>query len=417
MKVKNIIVIATLMLIGELIFLLPFVVTRIFRPTFLKVFEINNLQLGSAFSVYGIVAMFSYFAGGPFADRFSPRKLLPSAFIATAIGGFMMATIPSIWTLTLLYGFWGFTTILLFWAAYIKAQREFGGKYSQGKSFGIVDAGRGLVAAVLASSSVFLLDALLPVSADIATYDDFSIALSSIISIFSILTLVGAILVWFFLKDDRFEKGNYPRLSLKGVQKVTKEPSVWLQSTIILCAYVGYKCTDDFSLYASDAFGYNDVNAAHMATVSFWMRPVAAIVAGFLGDRLIHSQIIKYCFLIVLAGSFLIASGFLEKDMTVLIIISIASTSAGIYGLRGLYYALFQESNLPIVFTGSAAGLVSVIGYTPDIFMGPLMGVILDSNPGELGHQYLFMVLGGFSILGYMAASVFRRIVKDKRIF
>jgi sugar phosphate permease len=165
-------------------------------------------------------------------------------------------------------------------------------------------------------------------------------------------------------------------------------------------------------LYASDAFGYNDVNAAHMATVSFWMRPAAAVVAGFLGDRLIHSKIIRYCFLIMLSGSIIISLGILKAEMTMFIIISIASTSAGIYGLRGLYYALFQESNLPIVYTGSAAGLVSVVGYTPDIFMGPLMGVILDNNPGATGHQYLFMVLAGFSIIGYIATVLFRKSVK-----
>jgi len=64
------------MLIGEGVFLLPFVVTRVFRPTFLTVFDINNLELGSAFSLYGIVAAVSYFLGGPLADRFPPKRLL-----------------------------------------------------------------------------------------------------------------------------------------------------------------------------------------------------------------------------------------------------------------------------------------------------------------------------------------------------
>ncbi|NQZ76379.1 MAG: MFS transporter, partial [Ekhidna sp.] len=72
MRLRRTLSIVTLMLIGELIFLLPFVVTRIFRPTFLKVFDITNLELGTAFSLYGIVAMIAYFAGGPIADRFAP---------------------------------------------------------------------------------------------------------------------------------------------------------------------------------------------------------------------------------------------------------------------------------------------------------------------------------------------------------
>ena len=125
---KNTRALVILMLVGELVFLLPFVVARIFRPTFLKVFEINNLELGTAFSLYGIIAMISYFAGGPIADRYSPKRLIILSLLLTSLGGLFMALIPSIYGLTLLYGFWGLSTILLYWAASVKATREFGGE-------------------------------------------------------------------------------------------------------------------------------------------------------------------------------------------------------------------------------------------------------------------------------------------------
>ena len=44
-----------LILAGESIFILPFVLARVFRPTVLDVFELDNVQLGICFSVYGIV--------------------------------------------------------------------------------------------------------------------------------------------------------------------------------------------------------------------------------------------------------------------------------------------------------------------------------------------------------------------------
>ena len=178
MKASRALALFTLMLIGEGIFLLPFVVTRVFRPTFLTVFDINNTQLGAAFSVYGIVAMVSYFAGGPLADRFSPKKLIIVALLMTAGSGIVMGMIPSLATLTILYGFWGFSTILLFWSAFVKATRQFGGEQSQGLSYGLVDGGRGLIAAVIASSSVYLLAFFLPVEADDASVQQLSNALS-----------------------------------------------------------------------------------------------------------------------------------------------------------------------------------------------------------------------------------------------
>ena len=110
-------------------------------------------------------------------------------------------------------------------------------------------------------------------------------------------------------------------------------------------------------------------------------------------------------------GSVIILSGILNQNMTVLVLINIAAVSLGIYGLRGLYYALFQEAKLPLAITGSAVGLVSVIGYTPDIFFGPLMGVILDNNPGAIGHQYLFAVVALFGMIGFWASVKYRERV------
>lgn len=399
------------MFIGEGIFFLPFVITRIFRPTFLTVFEINNFQLGAAFSFYGVVAMISYFLGGPIADRFAPRKILPLAFIATAAAGFVMAAVPSIETLSVLYGFWGLTTILMFWASYVKVQRAFGGSTAQGKSFGLVDAGRGFVAASIASASIFLLDALLPVSADLASPEELKFALQWIIRAFAICTALCAPLIWWIFKGNQYESIQVGHLSLTGVKSVIGKPTVWLQAFIVLCAYVGYKATDDFSLYAKVAFDYNDVDAAHMATVSFWMRPLAAVAAGFLGDRLIHSKIIAASFGVMLIGCIAIGSGMLMPGMELMIVFTIASISAGIYGLRGLYFALFQESGLPILYTGSAVGLVSVVGYTPDIFMGPIMGILLDDYPGVLGHQFLFLFVSIFAFLGFLASLQFRRFI------
>ncbi len=398
------------MIAGEMVFMLPFVVSRIFRPTFLKVFDVINLELGLAFSVYGMVAMVSYFAGGPIADRYSPRKLMTFSLVVTAVGGIIMGFIPSLFTLTLLYAFWGLSTILLYWSASIKAIRAYGGEQTQGRAFGMVDAGRGFVAALIASLSVLILNSLLPVHADNASIDDLSKALGQIIFIFVGLVIASAVLVWFAFPKTLPTTGDTRRkLSLEGVKQAMKKKSIWLQALIVLCAYVGYKCTDDFSLYASDVMQMNDVNAAHVGTISFWVRPFAALAAGMLGDRIMHSKMAIYCFLIMLSGSVIISSGILKPGIEWVVILTIASTSVGIYGLRGIYFALFQESKIPLVYIGSAAGLISVIGYTPDVFMGPLMGYVLDRSPGALGHQHLFGILAAFAIIGLFATIMFKR--------
>ena len=63
---------------------------------------------------------------------------------------------------------------------------------------------------------------------------------------------------------------------------------------------------------------------------------------------------------------------------------------------------------MPVALTGTAVGVGSVISYTPDIFMGPLMGYLTDNYPGSLGHKYLFAVLAGFTAMGLAATLVFQ---------
>jgi MFS family permease len=131
---------------AEAIYFLPFVIARIFRATMLDIFAITNFELGLAFSAYGVVAMLAYFPGGPLADLFAPKKLMMIALLSTAAGGLVMSTIPDLKELHVLYAYWGFTTVLLFWAAIIRAVRQLGGKRYSGSAFGLLDGGRGLVA-------------------------------------------------------------------------------------------------------------------------------------------------------------------------------------------------------------------------------------------------------------------------------
>src|SRR5210317_301058 len=140
----------TLVFAGEIVFLLPFHTTRFFRPTLLEAYGLSNTQLGDVFAVYGVLAMIAYFPGGALADRYSARALLTLSLVATGIGGFYMMTYPGVAGMVLLYGYWGITTILLFWSALIRATREWGGHDAQGSAFGLLEGGRGIVAALLA---------------------------------------------------------------------------------------------------------------------------------------------------------------------------------------------------------------------------------------------------------------------------
>ena len=81
---------------------------------------------------------------------------MATALIMTAAGGMYLAQFPSYQGLQWLYGYWGFSTIFLFWSAMIKATRNWGGGKQQGRAFGYLEAGRGLVAASIGVVGVLL---------------------------------------------------------------------------------------------------------------------------------------------------------------------------------------------------------------------------------------------------------------------
>lgn len=392
----------TLVLAGELIFGLPFHTTRFFRPTFLEVFGYSNTQLGDVFAVYGVTAMLAYFPGGVIADRFSPRLLMTVSLFATAAGGVYMATFPGELQMALLYGFWGVSTILLFWAAMISATREWGGNLSQGKAFGILDGGRGLVAAAFAVFAVAVLSAYMPAEVEMASASQRREGFRMVILLYSAATAVAGGLIWLVIPKSLASGSSTSSNPLAGIRSVLRRPIVWAQAAIIVCAYSAFKGTDNYSLYAVQVMGMNEVEAAKFTAYASYLRPVGAVVAGVVADRFISSRIVAVSFLMLVLSCALLAVAVPSAAWLNLIYANLLVSYFAVFALRGIYFALLHETKTPRHLTGSTVGLVSLVGYTPDIFFAPIGGRILDHSPGLPGHQHYFMFLAGIALIGML---------------
>lgn len=397
---------------GESVFVVPFVLARVFRPTVLKVFEMDNFQLGICFSILGTVAFFSYLFGGPLADKYPPGKLMAIALWLTALGGLVYATYPSYIVMKVLYAYWGFTTIFLFWAPMLKATRVWGGNQSQGKAFGFLDGGRGLVGASFGAVGVFVFSFFLSTEINQATLEETKIAFRQVIYVSSALVFIVGTFVWFFMRlNKQIEKKiTLDNISLTKIREVLKLPSVWLLMVIILTAYVGYKITDILSLYAQDVMLYNQVDAAKVGTLLLFMRPVVGVLIGFIADKTKITFMLFLTFILSFFGALLFATGIINQSTTALFFISVSILASGVYAARALYFAVMKKGRIPLVLTGTAIGLISVVGYTPDIFVGPLMGHLLDNSPGLTGHQHVFRMLAIFTFVGSFAGFIYFKI-------
>lgn len=401
-----------LILAGEAVFILPFVLPRIFRPTVLDVFEMGNLEYNLGVSVYGIVAVFSYLMGGPLADKYPPRKLMAVALWMTAAGGLVYAAFPSIKVLQILYGYWGFTTIFLFWAPMIKATRVWGGSSSQGRAFGLLDGGRGLTGFLFGLLGVLIFSLFISENVDSATLLERQEAFRYVIYCSAVIISIIGVLTWFFMKSGIDEKEILlDKISTSQILTVLKLPAVQLLMVIILCAYVGYKITDVLSLYAKEVMLYDEVQSAKVGTFLQFLRPTTGILLGLLVDRFRISLVLVLSFVACIIGGVLFASGIIAPSTTALFFISVVVIAIGVYSARALYFAVMQEGKIPLVLTGTAVGLISVIGYTPDIFAGPAYGYLLDAYPKhEQGHQNVFWMLTAFSFVGGIASVIYYRL-------
>ena len=389
---------------------------RIFRPTFLDVFQLDNFQLGTLFSTYGFVALISYLFGGTLADKFQPKILMGSSLIMTSLGGFYSSFFPSFDKLQFLYGFWGFSTTFLFWAAMIKATRNWGGDYKQGKAFGFLEGGRGLVAASIGAIGIFIFSIFIPTDIINTSFVEKKTAFRWVIISTSVIVFLVGLLVLVLLEElKQSEKENREDIivnySFKTILEVSRYPTVWLLIIIVLCAYCGYKVTDILSLYASEIMLFDEINSARVGSFQMYLRPIVCISIGYTADKSSSSKWLLRGFIILFFGSMFFASGIINAPLSSLFIFSVILTGIGTYGLRTLYFAAVKEGHIPYAFTGTAVGIISVMGYTPDIFMGPLMGSLLDNNPGILGHRLVFGLLAIFSIIGSIASIRFKKLI------
>ena len=411
---KKFLILTLLILSGEFIYFLPYVLSRVFRPTFLDVFQLNNFQLGSLFSVYGVVALLSYIYGGVITDRYSPRKLMSSALFLTALGGLVLASYPSYQTLQILYGYWGFTSVFLFWGAMIKATRLWGGDNNQGKAFGFLDGGRGIVAASMGSIGVFVFSIVLTSDIESASVLERQEAFRYVILLSSFMVAFIGLLVLIFLRNSNDKNTNFelPLNTLTNIKGVLKNESIWLLMLIIMCAYVGYKVTDIYSLYASEVMLYDQIEAAEVGALQLYLRPIVCIAIGLLADRTKNMFWIIFGFITMLIGALIFSFGFIKPEMNLIFFMSLVILAVGTYSIRALYFAVLKEANISFALTGTAVGIISVVGYSPDIFAGPIMGFLLDKNPGIIGHQYVYFMLVIFSVIGLIASIRFSRLTK-----
>ena len=383
---------AILCLSGGLIFTLPFLREVYYEPM-RDAFGFTNTQLGVMMSVFGGFALVGYFPGGWLADQTSPRRLISLSMVITGGLGFYFMTFPGYIACIIIHAIWGFTSSFVFWGALIRSTRNWANKDAQGRGFGILESGRGATE-ILTASAFLAVFAMLGARGS---------ALATVILIISISNVVLGLLAWCLLPDADNQRCNYG-LRLEPIISVLKMPGVWLISLIVFASYTAYWGTYYFTPLVSDVFMMGAVFGGAIGVGKMWLKPVAALVSGYIADSLGVAKVVLGLLIITFFAFTLFTFMPVSSERMPLLLVGVASASVAAFGLRGIYFALLEECSIPVTLTGTAAGVISVIGFMPDVFMPLLGGVLLDHYPGELGYRYLFACIMAISLVGAVAA-------------
>jgi sugar phosphate permease len=390
---------ASLIVAADSIYLLPYM-RKSFQTSMQEVFSVSFTQLGVMNAMFGILALSAYLAGGWLSDRFSARNLLAASLFATGLGGFYMATIPAYPMLLALHAFWGVTSILTFWGALIKATRLWGAPDKQGRTFGILDGGRGVAGAFALSTAAWLFSREAAVGEGLVT----------VIRFYGALCVAAGVSVLLFVpQDSAHGDDGSQHVALDHLRAIVSMPVVWVQALIILLAYWIYVGTFEFASYGEQVFEQGKLFGAQLGAFKEWLRPLAAVGAGLVADRIRPTRAVAIAFAICASGygGLVLVPG--QDAWLPALWIQVAAIAIAVFALRGIYFALLEESSVPIAMTGTAVGVVSTVGFLPDVFAYPLAGWFVDHYGADAGYRGYFSLLCGAALVGAALALLLAR--------
>jgi MFS family permease len=396
---------------------------QVYQPTMLEVFHITDSQLGYLYSSLGTIFLLSYLPSGWLADRIAPRLLICFSLIATGVLGLWYASAPAFPMLMLIFGGWGLSTGLTFWAAVIKRVTMIAGTHEQGRFFGLLDGGRGLIEAMLATIAITLFAWFTQTKGE-----PVAAGFKLVVYMYAFLCIaLGVVLV--LVKDPQRTHGAQGTDDAAAARATKKRsnvlidlktlasiPELWLVAAIVFCGYQVFWATYSFSAYLHEGeIGLTVVMAGTITTLKLWMRPIGGIGGGFLGDRYSKvSVLVIALFLAALSLLGLMAAPRISSH--VLLVFLVLFIGILTYAIRGLYWSLLDRCNIPVETMGLAIGLISVLGYSPDVFLPLINGYLTQNFPGVFGYQLYFGYVAGMAALGGFAGLALRNMLKKKGV-
>lgn len=379
---------------------------------------LSHTQIGVAMSVAGWISTFGFLAAILVVDRISKKIMIPASLLGICVCGLMLSTFPSYGVFLLIYCLLAVLADMLYWPTMLKTVRLLGNEDEQGRMFGILEAGRGLMDTIVAFCALGIFSA----------FGSNAAGLRAAILFYSVVPGVIAIIAFFLLEPDQAEEHDGKEAAAKKEEKPEKKEgtilralknrNIWLVSLNVFFVYSVYCGLTYFIPFLQAAYALPATLIGVYGIINqYGLKMLGGPVGGFITDKVLHSatKYLKICFLIV-AAILAVFACLPHQAIGIMVGMAITLTiSAFVFSMRAIFFAPMDEVKVPRDITGSAMSIGSFVGYLPGAFMYAVYGAILDKAEGLAGYRIVFIVMAVFAVIGFLLSSYILQVIRKQK--
>ncbi len=374
-----------------------------------------NESAGWLLTFHMIGCTLLYIPGGYIADRFSPKKIIVVSLLGTGLLNLWYSFDPSYETGRIIWFLLAFTVGFAYWSGMIKAVRMLGTPEEQGRMYGWYNSGEGFFSAsCLGVATVAYGLSQVPLD-----------SLQYAVWVQGGFCVLAAVMTAIFF-DESIAQQNATEedtFQFRDVGKVLANPWVWCVSIVVMCCYGAYTGQSYLTPYMTQFLQMSAVAGAVLGIVrTKGARFVGGPIGGILADRIgssckviIGSNVLMIIFLSLF---FVIPNAAEATVLSVALSLVVAVANFAGYNIM---FATVEEAHIPRYLTGTAVGIISILGYSPDGFINALFGNWLDrfGETSVEAYHYIFMFLIAMCVVGsffcFLIMRRHQRFVREAR--
>lgn len=379
---------------------------------------LSHTEIGTLLSVNSMVATALFIVGGYLADRFSTRILIPLGLVGTGALGLFLSTFPGFGTLLLLFALLAVCSDCLVWPALLKSIRQLGGPKEQGRLFGLLEGGRGVVDTAVAFSALGIFVLL----------GSGTGGFRAAIAFYAIIDIAVGVLLFLLLRtqtaNQTVSQAGAPstqkkqKAGLGEIWRAAKMPQLWWVSFTVFMVYVVYCGLTYFIPYLTYVYGLPVALVGAYGIINqYGLKILGGPLGGVLADKVFKgaSRYIRLAFLclIPVVAVLLVLPADPGSQIPAMMVTLLFSLI--VFTMRGVFWAPMDEVGIPEKTSGTAFGIACLVGYAPGMFAFMVYGAILDANPGAGGYHIVFIVLAALALVGALVSSGLVRAARARR--